>query len=261
LFPDIVTGLIRTHRPSIVLFPSSEAGRDLAPRLAQRFSTGLTTHCTELEIIDSDEHGKGLLLMKRPGFSGNMMASMICPYSRPQMATVQPGVFEKKESSGRTTGIIAVEFPRGDSESRISSLEAPLRWDAPRVPLEQSPVIIAGGRGIGSRKNFDHLRELADILEGEVGATRVPVFNGWCGEERMIGQTGKTVRPKLYMGFGVSGQLQHTASIIDSEIIVSVNTDQDAPINEISDYVIHEDAGRFLSGLIAHLKSFMVRNT
>jgi electron transfer flavoprotein alpha subunit len=259
LFPDIVTGLIRTHRPSIALFPSSEAGRDLAPRLAQRFSTGLTTHCTELEIIDSDEHGKGLLLMKRPGFSGNMMASMICPHRRPQMATVQPGVFEKKEFPGRGTETIEVGFPCGDFESRISSLEAPLRWDTPRVPLEQSPVIIAGGRGIGSSKGFGCLAELADLLGGEVGATRVPVFNGWCGEERMIGQTGKTVRPRLYMGFGVSGQLQHTASIIDSEIIISVNIDRDAPINEISDYVLHEDAGRFLSGLIAHLKEIMVR--
>ncbi|HNW30289.1 MAG TPA: electron transfer flavoprotein subunit alpha/FixB family protein, partial [Spirochaetota bacterium] len=135
-----------------------------------------------------------------------------------------------------------------------TSLEAPVRWDKPRVPLEQATVVVAGGRGLGSKRNFDRLFEVAEILGGEVGATRVPVFNNWCGEERMIGQTGKTIRPRLYLGFGISGQIQHTASIVDSEIIVSVNTSETAPIVEISDYVISEDANIFLARLIERLR-------
>jgi electron transfer flavoprotein alpha subunit len=130
-----------------------------------------------------------------------------------------------------------------------------VRWDKPKVPLEQASIIVAGGRGMGTHRNFDRLYELSEIIGGEVGATRVPVFNNWCGEERMIGQTGKTIRPRLYLAFGISGQIQHTASIVDSEIIVSINTNQTAPIIEISDYVITEDAHAFLLCLIDHLRS------
>jgi electron transfer flavoprotein alpha subunit len=255
IFPDLYTGLIEKHRPSIVLFPSTEAGADLAPRLAQRFATGLTSHCTGLSIMDSEEHGKGLLVMKRPAYSGNAIATVICPRTRPQMATVQQGVFDKKEIIGKKPEIIRLTFDYDLSALKITSLEAPVRWDKPKVPLEQAAVVVAGGRGLGSKRNFEKLYELSALLGGEVGATRVPVFNGWCGEERMIGQTGKTIRPRLYLGFGISGQIQHTASIVDSEIIISVNTNQDAPITGISDYVIPEDANTFLCRLIERLRS------
>lgn len=254
IFPDLYAGLIEQYLPSIVLFPSTEAGADLAPRLAQRFSTGLTSHCTGLSIMDSEQYGKGLLVMKRPAYSGNAIATVICPHGRPQMATVQQGVFDKKEVSGIKTEIIRLPFDYDTSRLRITSLEAPVRWDKPRVPLEQASVVVAGGRGLGSKKNFDRLFEIAEILDGEVGATRVPVFNNWCGEERMIGQTGKTIRPRLYLGFGISGQIQHTASIVDSEIIVSINTSETAPIIEISDYVVPEDAAAFLARLIDRLR-------
>jgi electron transfer flavoprotein alpha subunit len=254
IFPDLYTRLIQKYKPSIVLFPSTEAGADLAPRLAQRFSTGLTSHCTDLSIMDSEEHGKGILVMKRPAYSGNAIATVICPRTRPQMATVQQGVFEKNEITGIKTEIVNIPFEYDLSSLRISSLEAPKRWDKPKVPLEQASVVVAGGRGLGSKRNFDKLYELSEILGGEVGATRVPVFNRWCGEERMIGQTGKTIRPRLYLGFGISGQIQHTASIVDSEIIVSINTNVSAPITELSDYVITEDAHTFLTCLIEHLK-------
>jgi len=254
IFPDLYTDLIEHYRPSIVLFPSTEAGADLAPRLAQRFSTGLTSHCTGLSIMDSEQYGKGLLVMKRPAYSGNAIATVICPHARPQMATVQQGVFDKKEINGIKTEIIRIPFVYDMSRLRITSLEAPVRWDKPRVPLEQASVVVAGGRGLGSKKNFDRLFEIAEILGGEVGATRVPVFNNWCGEERMIGQTGKTIRPRLYLGFGISGQIQHTASIVDSEIIVSINTSETAPIIEISDYVVPEDAAAFLARLIDRLR-------
>jgi electron transfer flavoprotein alpha subunit len=254
IVPDIVEGLVRRHSPHIILFPSTETGSDLAPRLAKRFSTGLTAHCTGLAITDSEQYGPGLLAMKRPAYGGNAIATVLCPVARPQMATVQQGVFGKSEASGRTTEIRSLPFEYDMSTLRIESLEAPVRWDKPRVPLEQAEVIIAGGRGIGSKQSFDRLYELADLLGGEVGATRVPVFNSWCGEERMIGQTGKTVAPRFYIGFGISGQIQHSASIVDSETIVSVNTDRNAPIAELSDYVIEEDASEFLVRLIERLR-------
>jgi electron transfer flavoprotein alpha subunit len=254
IFPELYTRLIQKYKPSIVLFPSTEAGADLAPRLAQRFSTGLTSHCTDLSILDFHEHGRGILVMKRPAYSGNAIATVICPRTRPQMATVQQGVFEKKETTGRKTEIRNIPFEFDLSKLRISSLEAPVRWDKPKVPLEQASIVVAGGRGLETKRNFDRLYELSEILGGEVGATRVPVFNNWCGEERMIGQTGKTIHPRLYLAFGVSGQIQHTASVVDSEIIVSINTNKSAPLTELSDYVITEDAGTFLLCLIEHLK-------
>jgi len=254
IFPELFTGLIKEYNPSILLIPSTEAGSDLAPRLSQRFHTGLTAHCTGLDIIDSDEHGEGLLLMKRPAFSGNMVASIICPESRPQIATVQPGVFEKAERTGQHADVIELAYSFDTSSLRVVNCEAPRRWDRCTVPLEQADVVVAGGRGLGAKCNFDRLFELSQMLGGEVGATRVPVFNGWCGLERMIGQTGKTVKPRLYMGFGISGQIQHTTSIVDAEIIVSVNADPGAPIFDISDYVIQEDAARFLEALIERLK-------
>jgi len=252
LFPELWSRLIREHRPSIVLFPATEAGGDLAPRLAQRFTTGLTSHCTDLEIIDTQEHGR-LLAMKRPAYGGNAIATVVCPQARPQMATVQQGVFVRRERPNESTRIINIPFTLDLHTRKISYLDAPLRWDKPKIPLDRAQVVIAGGRGVASRKAFNRLFELAELLEGEVGSTRVPVFNGWCGPERMIGQTGKTVRPKCYIGFGVSGQIQHTTSIVDSECIISVNTDTSAPLCEMSDYVVNEDASEFLSALIDRL--------
>lgn len=254
MFPDLYELLIRERRPSIMLFPSTEAGTDLAPRLAQRFLTGLTSHCTDLTVMDSREHGQSLLAMKRPAYSGNAIATVLCPHARPQMATVQQGVFDKKDVPGHTAEIIRLPFEYDITKLRIANLEAPVRWDKPKVPLEQAQIVVAGGRGLGSRRNFEKLFELSEIMGGEVGATRVPVFNGWCGEERMIGQTGRTIRPKLYLGFGISGQIQHTASIVESDIIVSINNNIDAPITELSDYVVTEDANNFLCRLIERLK-------
>lgn len=254
IYPDLWERLIAAHEPSIVLFPATEAGTDLAPRLARRFATGLTSHCTGLSIMDSDEHGPGLLVMQRPAYGGNAIATVICPTARPQMATVQQGVFEKLPVAGASPALVRIPFDYDLSKLRVTALDAPVRWDKPRVPLEQAPVVVAGGRGLGTKAHFDRLFELSDILGGEVGATRVPVFNRWCGEERMIGQTGKTIRPKLYLGFGISGQIQHTASIVDSEIIVSINTDRDAPLGDYSDYIVTEDAYTFLSRLLERLR-------
>ena len=239
IFPEIASRITEKIKPSIMLFPGTEAGGDLAPRLAWRFETGLTSHCTDLDIVHSEQYCRDLLLMKRPGFSGNMIASIICPYKRPQLATVQPGVFEKKEPAKKNeTEIVMMESDPASIKTSIENMEAPIRWDRNHVPLEQAERIIAGGRGLQTSENFNRLYDLADLLSAEVGATRVPVFNSWCSEERMIGQTGKSVKPELYIARGISGQIQHTASIVDSGRIISVNNDPKAPINEISDYVI-----------------------
>ncbi|MCP4760780.1 MAG: electron transfer flavoprotein subunit alpha/FixB family protein [archaeon] len=255
IFTDLWLELINKYKPSMILFPSTEAGSDLAARLAQKLSTGLTAHCSNLDIIDSKEYGKNLLLMKRPAFSGNMTASILCPKTRPQMATVQQGIFKMKKSDDNIKPeLIKIECNHKLSELRVINIEQPSRWKRPTIPIEKAPIIIAGGRGMGTQKNFHKLFEIADLLNAEVGTTRVPVFNNWCPEERMIGQTGKVVRPDVYIAFGISGQIQHTSSIVDSKRIISINSDPNALINNISDYVITEDVNVFIPKLIKSLR-------
>ncbi len=264
IFPDMITRLIKKYKPSAFLSIFTEAGRDLTPRLAQRFATGCTSHCTGLDIAYLPQYRSELLLMKRPAFSGNVIATIISPRTRPQMATVQPGVFTKNEhckhmdkeqaSGPESTKLIKLIFDYDMASLKIKNLDAPTRWDKKSVPLESASLIVAGGRGIKSQKTFMLLYELADLLKGEVGATRVPVFKEWCDKERMIGQTGKTVKPTLYLGLGISGQIQHTSSIVESDMIISVNTDENALLNGMSDYVINEDAQVFIEQLITRLK-------
>jgi electron transfer flavoprotein alpha subunit len=256
IFPDMITELINTYKPSIMLFPSTEAGKDLAPRLAARYNTGLTAHCSDLDIMESDDYSQKLLLMKRPAFSGNVMASILCPHTRPQFATVQRGIFKKNPlDQSSDPEMIEVECKYQLKNLKVVDVEDPIRWERKPIPLEQSAVIITGGSGMGTKEQFDKLHTLSNILGAEVGATRVPVFNEWIEEDNMIGQTGKTVKPDLYINFGVSGQIQHTSAIVDSKRIISINNDPDAPINEISDYVITEDVKQFLPRLIERIGS------
>ncbi|MHA1821478.1 MAG: electron transfer flavoprotein subunit alpha/FixB family protein [Promethearchaeota archaeon] len=269
IFPNMWEDLIKKYKPSIILFPATEAGSDLAPRLAKRFNTGLTAHCSDLEISDIEGYGKNLLVMKRPAFSGNMIASIICPKTRPQMATVQQGVFEKrkfqsnskenikenvKENKGKKIEIIKVKCDYKLEGLKVVNIEQPTRWKRKHIPLEKADVIITGGRGVITQDNFNKLYEIANLLGAEVGATRVPVVNGWCDEERLIGQTGKNVKPDLYIGIGVSGQIQHTSSITNAKRIISINIDKDAPINQISDYIITADSKVFIPKLLERLK-------
>ncbi|MCK5312145.1 MAG: electron transfer flavoprotein subunit alpha/FixB family protein [Desulfobacteraceae bacterium] len=259
IFPDMITQLIKEYKPFAFLSTFTEAGKDLTPRLAQRFATGCTSHCTDLDIEYIPEYERNLLMMKRPAFSGNIIATIVSPDTMPQMATIQPGVFSKNEYERQKhkqgdSKRIKVIFDYDMEKLRMKNLDSPTRWDKKHVPLENASLIVAGGRGVKDKQTFKLLHELAGLLNGEVGATRVPVFKEWCREERMIGQTGKTIKPKLYIGLGVSGQIQHTSSIVESEIIVSVNTDEKALINEMSDYVVIEDAVSFIKQLIIKLK-------
>lgn len=254
IFPDMWEKLMKKYKPSIILFPSTEAGTDLASRLSQRFSAGLTAHCSGLDIIDSKEYGNQLLLMKRPGFSGNLTSFILCPKLRPQMATVQQGIFKKKKTIKQNNPkIIKVKCHHVLSELKVVNIDSPKRWDK-SSSLEKSRVIIAGGRGMGSKNKFQNLFNIARYLKGEVGSTRVPVLNGWCQEDIMIGQSGKAVHPELYLGFGISGQIQHTSSIISAKRIFSINSDPNALITEISDYIINEDINEFVPKLLERLK-------
>jgi electron transfer flavoprotein alpha subunit len=255
IFPDMISELIKQRKPNILLLSCTEAGRDLAPRLAYRFATGLTAHCSDLEIKDIADHGHQLLVMKRPAFSGNLNASILCPHTRPQIATVQQGVFQKQKFSGLSSpSKERIECKVDPQALKVINAQAPTRWNRTSIPLENSPVIIVGGHGMGSKANFKKLYELAELLNGEVGATRIPIFNGWCSEERLIGQTGARVRPDLYLSFGVSGQIQHTTGIMDSKRIISINIDGEATINDVTDYIIQEDAPEFLDLLIKRIK-------
>jgi electron transfer flavoprotein alpha subunit len=254
IFPEILSDLIKKHKPSIFLFPATEAGGDLASRLAYRFSTGCTAHCSNLDIINSEKYGNNLLLMIRPGFSGNLTTFILCPYTRPQMATIQQGVFKKRKSKPKkSTKFIQINCEYDRSKLKILNVNSPQRWRE-STSIEKADIIIAGGRGLGSKENFKKLFQIADILNAEVGSTRAPVIDGWCEKNRMIGQTGKVVNPRLYIGFGISGQIQHTSSIISAKRIYSVNMDPDALINNISDYIITEDINLFLPRFLERLK-------
>ncbi len=257
IFPDMWADLIKQYKPSIILFPSTEAGRDLAPRLAWRFKTGATAHCCELDIIDSQDFKTQLLLMKRPAFSGNLLASILCPYTRPQIATVQQGIFQSisvTDALRKKPEILQIPCTHELTKLKIVQIQPPTRYHRVNIPLDNSPVVLVGGQGLRSKENFKKLFELASFLNAEVGSTRVAIFNKLCEEDRLIGQTGKVIHPDLYIAFGVSGQIQHTSAISEAKRIISINNDPEAPINEISDYIINEDAALFLNTLIERIK-------
>nr|MDO8119619.1 electron transfer flavoprotein subunit alpha/FixB family protein [Candidatus Sigynarchaeota archaeon] len=253
LFKDFID----KYKPAIVLLAATEVGRDLAARIAQEFNTGLTADCTDLVIEDHPSHGKDLLVMSKPAFGGNILASIICPRHRPQVCTVRPGTFPRPEpGSGSEAGMTQL-VPPVLPKQVIQLLADPTRYSIPCSKLEEADIIVAGGNGVGSRETFKMLEKLAFMLRAEVGATRVAVFNGWASEDKVIGQTGHVVRPKLYLAFGISGQIQHTTGMNESGIIVAINNDPGAPIHDIADFSIITDIKTFLPTLINELEKFV----
>jgi len=244
---ELITYVFEREKPQIALFGATPVGRDLAPRIASKLKCGLTADCTALEIGDHTDNKTGktyknLLYQIRPAFGGNIIATIINPETRPQMATVREGVM-KKEALPQP---YPTEIKRYEVEPLLSddlfAVEILERYiDPPKVNIKNAQVIVAGGYGVGSKENFKLLFELAEVLGGEVGATRAAVDAGFVEKERQIGQTGVTVRPKLYIACGISGAVQHRAGMSESGTIVSINTDPDAPINQIADYVIIGD--------------------
>ena len=256
----IITGVFENEKPRVGLFGATSIGRDLAPRISSKLMCGLTADCTELEIGDytdrkTKKEYKDLLLQIRPAFGGNIIATIITPDTLPQLATVREGVMRKEEvkqvKKGETVKINPDNY-LSDEDMAVQIIERHI--EKSEIDLKNSNIIISGGYGVGSKENFDLLYKLADVLGGEVGASRAAVDAGFAVHERQIGQTGLTVRPKLYIACGISGQVQHTAGMDKSAMIISINTDPHAPINKIADFVINGKVGNVIPKMIKSYK-------
>ncbi len=236
-YTEVLTDLIRDFKPAVVLTGATSIGRSLIPRVAVKLETGLTADCTRLEIDKS----KGLLLQTRPAFGGNIMATIICPNHRPQMATVRHKVMkEAKVDRARRGEVIEIEPKRPRLVSRTKLLDVVQELEA-TVNLAEADIIVSGGRGLGGQENFKLIHELALTLGGAVGASRATVDSGWIPYSHQVGQTGRTVSPKIYIACGISGAIQHLIGMQSSKIIVAINKDSDAPIFKVATYGIVGD--------------------
>ncbi len=237
IFTQQLVELVQQHRPEIVLAGATALGRAFIPRVAAAVKTGLSADCVDLDI----DKEKGLLLQTKPTFGGNIMAVITCPEARPQMATVRPHVFSKREPDNRRKGeIIKVDFDRERFTARTKLIEF-MEEVVETVKIEEADVIVAGGRGLEKAENFEMLQELASVMGAAVGATRAVVDEGWITYPHQVGQTGKTVCPRLYIAVGVSGALQHIVGMQTSDCIVAINDDPHAPIFEVATYGIVGD--------------------
>lgn len=248
-YTKAVTAVIKAQDPEIVIFGASSIGRDLAPRVSARIHTGLTADCTKLEI---DPETK-LLNMTRPAFGGNIMATIICANHRPQMATVRPGVMQALAACDKvgTVEKFDVEFTAEDMNVEICEV---VKTEKKSVDITEAKILVSGGRGLGGPEGFEPLRELAKVLGGEVSSSRAAVDAGWIDRDRQVGQTGKTVRPDLYIACGISGAIQHAAGMEESEFIVAINKEESAPIFNICDLGIVGDLNKIVPKLTEALK-------
>lgn len=256
----VVNGLFSEFKPQIGLLGATTMGRDLGPRVSSALYSGLTADCTALEIGDHEDKKAGkiykdLLYQIRPAFGGNIVATIINPDCRPQMATVREGVMKREIYDslykGEVNMVDAEQFIKPE-HLVVEVLER--HMESSKVNIKNSSIIVSGGYGMGSRENFQILYQLADVLGAEVGASRAAVDAGFADHERQIGQTGVTVRPKLYIACGISGQIQHTAGMGESAMVIAINSDANAPINKIADYVITGDVMEIVSKIIKFYK-------
>lgn len=257
---SILINLFKEKEPRIAFMGATSIGRDLGPRVSSALHSGLTADCTQLEIGDHTDARTGteykdLLLQIRPAFGGNIVATIVNPDHRPQMATVREGVMKKEvrdsNYQGTTVDLNVADYTNPE-DFVVEVIDRQVQKS--KSNLKNAAIVVAGGYGVGSKENFDMIRELADVLGGEVGASRAAVDAGWIEHEAQIGQTGLTVRPKLYIACGISGQIQHIAGMQDSSIIISINNDPDAPINTVADYVITGDIEEVVPKLIKYYK-------
>ena len=260
-YTSVIVGLFRQEQPQIALMGATTTGRDLGPRVSSALHSGLTADCTALEIGDhyvkkSDTTYKNLLYQIRPAFGGNIIATIINPDHRPQMATVREGVMKReivnRNFRGELKKINVADFLRPE-DLAVEIIER--HMEARKVDIKSAQIVVSGGYGMGSKENFNLLYELASVLGGEVAASRAAVDAGFAGHERQVGQTGVTVRPKLYIACGISGQIQHTAGMDQSGKIIAINNDAMAPINTIADYVINGDVAEIVPKLIKYYKA------
>ncbi|MDR2806020.1 MAG: electron transfer flavoprotein subunit alpha/FixB family protein [Dysgonamonadaceae bacterium] len=257
---SILVNLFKEEKPQIALMGATSIGRDLGPRVSSALFSGLTADCTSLEIGDHEEKKEGktytdLLYQIRPAFGGNIVATIINPTHRPQMATVREGVMKKEIYDANYKGQVVshdVKKYVSDTDFVVSVIERHI--EASKINIKSAPLIVAGGYGMGSKEGFGLLFDLANTIGAEVGASRAAVDAGFCEHERQIGQTGVTVRPKLYIACGISGQIQHIAGMQESSIIIAINNDPNAPINTIADYVITGEVETIIPKMIKYYK-------
>ena len=256
----IVCGLFREVEPQVCLMGATSIGRDLGPRVSSTLHSGLTADCTSLEIGPHEDKKAGktyenLLYQIRPAFGGNIVATIVNPECRPQMATVREGVMKKEIYDANHQGeVVKLDVAKyvQDTDFVVEIIDR--QMEKSKANIKGASIVVAGGYGMGSKEGFDMLYDLAGVLGGEVGASRAAVDAGYCEHERQIGQTGVTVRPKLYIACGISGQIQHIAGMQESSIIISINNDPNAPINTIADYVITGNVEDIIPKLIKYYK-------
>ena len=261
-YAHAVASIINEYKPEIVLVGATAIGRDLGPRVSARVATGLTADCTVLEIgdfpinpIPGKEQKHNQLLMTRPAFGGNTIATIACPDNRPQMATVRPGVMQKIDPiAGAKAEVIEYNPGFTPNDKYVEILDI-VKEVSDTVDIMEAKILVSGGRGVGSAENFKMLQDLADVIGGTVSCSRAVVDNGWMPKELQVGQTGKTVRPNVYFAIGISGAIQHTAGMEESDIIIAINKDETAPIFDVADYGIVGDLNKIVPKLTEALKA------
>lgn len=263
-YAHALASVINQYKPEIVLVGATAIGRDLGPTVSARVATGLTADCTVLEIgdfplnpIPGQEQKHNQLLMTRPAFGGNTIATIACPDNRPQMATVRPGVMQKIEPIKGAKTVIEEFNPGFVPNNRYVTIKEVVKAVSDTVDIMDAKVLVSGGRGVGSAENFKILEDLAEVLGGTVSCSRAVVDSGWKPKDLQVGQTGKTVRPQIYFAIGISGAIQHVAGMEESDIIVAINKDEDAPIFDVADYGVVGDLNKIVPQLTAALKTAM----
>ena len=259
-----LASVINTYKPEIMLVGATAIGRDLGPRVSARVQTGLTADCTVLEIGDfplnpvpgkEDEQKHNQLLMTRPAFGGNTIATIACPDNRPQMATVRPGVMQKIEPNKGAKANVEEYNPGFTPNNKYVEILNIVKAVKNTENIMEAKILVSGGRGVGSAENFKILQDLADVLGATVSCSRAVVENGWKPVDVQVGQTGKTVRPNVYFAIGISGAIQHVAGMEESDIIIAINKDEDAPIFDVADYGIVGDLNKIVPALTTALKA------
>ena len=260
-YAHALASVINEYKPEIVLVGATAIGRDLGPRVSARVATGLTADCTVLEIGDfpinpvpNQEQKHNQLLMTRPAFGGNTIATIACPDNRPQMATVRPGVMQKIDPIAGAKAEVIEYNPGFTPNNKYVEILDVVKELSDTVDIMDAKILVSGGRGVGSAENFKILQDLADVIGGTVSCSRAVVDNGWLPKELQVGQTGKTVRPNVYFAIGISGAIQHTAGMEESDIIVTINKDETAPIFDVADYGIVGDLNKIVPKLTEELK-------
>ena len=261
-YAHALASVIEKYKPEIVLVGATAIGRDLGPTVSARVKTGLTADCTVLEIgdfplnaIPGQEQKHNQLLMTRPAFGGNTIATIACPDNRPQMATVRPGVMQKIAPIAGAKAVIEEYNPGFTPNNKYVTIKEVVKAVSDTVDIMDAKILVSGGRGVGSAENFKILDDLAEVLGGTVSCSRAVVDNGWKPKDLQVGQTGKTVRPQIYFAIGISGAIQHVAGMEESDLIVAINKDETAPIFDVADYGIVGDLNKVVPALPEQLKA------